>query len=229
MNRRDLLKFGGVSVVAASTAACAGSPLGGSSDNERFFEAIRQNDARAMRNLLKAGVDPNSVNAQGDPGLFWALKEGSLDVAQVLIQAPGIHLNQLNKAGESPLMIAALKGETPIAKELIKQGAAIDKDGWTPLHYAVTGEDLDIVKLLLSYGVNVNARSPNGTTPLMMAARYGNEAGAKLLLEHGADPTLKNQLGLTAVDFAKRSDRQSMVNLITAAIQKGSGGATGGH
>ena len=61
------------------------------------------------------------------------------------------------------------------------------------------------MELLLENHAYIDAESPNGTTPLMMAAHYGTPAAVKLLLEAGADPTLKNQLGLTAIDFARRA------------------------
>ena len=64
------------------------------------------------------------------------------------------------------------------------------------------------------------AASPNGTTPLMMAAQYGSNEAVQLLLDEGADPTLKNQLGLTAADFALRVSRTESADKIAAAIRK---------
>ena len=65
----------------------------------------------------------------------------------------------------------------------------------------------------------IDAESPNGTTPLMMAAEYGAPGAVKLLLEAGADPRLKNQLGLTAVDFALRANRADVAETIAAFIR----------
>ena len=76
-----------------------------------------------------------------------------------------------------------------------------------------------IIELLLEQHAYIDAESPNGTTPLMMAAHYGSPAAVKLLLEAGADPALKNQLGLTAIDFAYRAGRQDAADMIAANIR----------
>jgi ankyrin repeat protein len=75
------------------------------------------------------------------------------------------------------------------------------------------------MRLLLDAYAYIDAASPNGTTPLMMAAQYGSDDAVRLLLEEGADPTIKNDLSLTAVDFANRVDRPETAKIILAAIQ----------
>ena len=86
-------------------------------------------------------------------------------------------------------------------KALIARGADVNKTGWAPLHYAAsagTPQHTAIIALLLENHAYIDATSPNGTTPLMMAAHYGSNDAVQLLLDEGADPTLKNQLGLSA-------------------------------
>jgi hypothetical protein len=86
----------------------------------------------------------------------------------------------------------------------------VNKPGWSPLHYAATGPDPKIVELLLDRGAVVDADSPNRSTPLMMAARYGKEGSVKLLLARGADPKRTNDLNQTAADFARSAGRESL-------------------
>ncbi|TAL72007.1 MAG: ankyrin repeat domain-containing protein, partial [Burkholderiaceae bacterium] len=181
---------------------------------EDFFSAIRENDAGAVKALMERGFDPNTRGPKGQVGLMMALDEPALQAVQVLLDAPGIDVNVLDAHGESPLMMASLKGQFDIAKELIDKGADVNKTGWTPLHYAATGGHAKIVSLLLDHYAYIDAASPNGTTPLMMAAYYGNAETVKLLLDEGADPLLKNQQGLTAIDFAQRAHRPDAANLI---------------
>jgi ankyrin repeat protein len=131
-----------------------------------------------------------------------ALQKKSLKVAETLIAWRTINVNQMNAKGETPLMMAAFNRELRLAQQLIARGADVNQTGWTPLHYAATAGDVDMIRLLLEEHAYIDAESPNGTTPLMMAAYYGGPMATKLLLEEGADPTLKNDKGLTAYDFA---------------------------
>lgn len=199
-------------VIAWFSSANAGS-------YEDFFMAIKQDNPAAIQNLLQRGFDPNTIDPNGQTGLFIALREPSLKSAQVLVDWPKTNLNLLNGKGESALMMAALKDQQELAEKLIKKGADVNKTGWTPLHYAASNGHLAIISLLLENSAYIDAESPNGTTPLMMAAMYGTPAAVKLLLQEGADPQLKNQQGLTALQFAQRGNRPDTAEAIAAAIR----------
>lgn len=187
---------------------------------EDFFAAIKRDDAPALTALLQRGFDPNTPTPDGQYGLYLALREPSVQVARVLIDWPKTQVEARNRADESALMMAALKGQTDLAQRLIARGADVNKPGWTPLHYAATSGHQAIIRLLLDAHAYIDAESPNGTTPLMMAAQYGTIAAVRQLLEAGADATLKNQLGLTAQDFALRAQRQDVAELIAAQRRK---------
>jgi uncharacterized protein len=184
-----------------------------------FFRAAVQDDADTVQALLQRGFDPDTLDPKGLSGLYLALREPSPKVAQVLIAWPKTNVEIRTDHDESPLMMACLRGELELAKELIDRGADVNKPGWTPLHYAATNGHLDIMELLFANSAYIDAESPNGTTPLMMAAQYASAAAVKRLLDEGADPTLKNQLGLSAIDFAYRAGRTESADLIAAAIR----------
>ena len=74
--------------------------------------------------------------------------------------------------------------------------------------------------MLLDHSAYIDAESPNGTTPLMMAARYGSTASVQLLLDQDADPKIKNQQGLTALDFAQQGQRPDAVEAIALRVRK---------
>lgn len=196
--------------LAASLPARAGA-------YEDFFKAVTFDDAATIEQLLRRGFDPNSVDEAGQGALFLAMREGSFKVAAALLKAPGLKVDQANDAGETPLMMAALRGHEDWLPQLVAQGAGIDREGWTPLHYAATGPQPAAVAWLLERGARADARSPNGTTPLMMAARYGSEESVDILLRRGADPKLRNQLNLTAADFARVAGRESLAQRLAAA------------
>ncbi|WP_341911364.1 ankyrin repeat domain-containing protein [Polaromonas sp. YR568] len=187
---------------------------------EDFFAAIKQDNPGAIRQLLTRGFDANTVDPKGQPGLSLAIQEPSPKATQALLDWPKTNVNALNANGESPLMLAAIKGQLDMVAALIKRDADVNKTGWTPLHYAASKGHLAIMNLLLENHAYIDAESPNGTTPLMMAAQYGTGPAVQLLLDAGADPLLKNQQGLTAIDFARRVSRTESIDLIAAAVRK---------
>ena len=183
-----------------------------------FFDAVKNDQVAAIEQLLARGFDVNTLDPQGQHGLALAIREPSPKVAEALIDAPQIDLNALNAQGESPLMLASLKGQLELVEYMVKKGADVNKPGWTPLHYAATNSHLSVIRLLLENHAYIDAESPNGSTPLMMASMYGSLAAVKLLLDEGADPLLKNQQGLTALQFAQRANRLEAAELITKSL-----------
>jgi uncharacterized protein len=212
-------------IVAAAAALvlplCAAPAHAGS--YEDFFGAIRRDDGRSIRALVRRGFDPNTLDPTGQYGLMLALGDSSFDAAQALVEAPGIQVEVRNKNDESPLMLACIKGHLKLVQALIDKDADVNKPGWAPLHYAATAinpDQLAIVSLLLENSAYIDAASPGGTTPLMMAAYFGKIDTVTLLLNEGADPFLRNNKNLTAIDMAKQADRQNVADLIAESIRR---------
>ena len=180
-----------------------------------FFRAVRHDDVNTVQALLQRGFDANTVSPEGLPAIILAVREPSLKVAEFLAAWPPTRVDQRNEHGETVLMLAALKGYREVVNRLVARRAEVNKEGWTALHYASTGAHLQVMTLLIGAGASIDARSPNGTTPLMMAAHYGNAAAVKLLLDAGADAQLKNQLGLAALDFARGAERTDTMKLLS--------------
>ncbi|RZI78151.1 MAG: ankyrin repeat domain-containing protein [Variovorax sp.] len=185
-----------------------------------FFRAVRGDNASAIRDLIARGFDPNTRDENNQTGLLIALREPSPKVIQVLLDSPKTNVEARNSKDESPLMLAAIKGQQEFVVKLLARDADVNKTGWAPLHYAASSGQLTIMKLLLDKYAFIDAQSPNGTTPLMMAAMYGSTESVKLLLDEGADPMMKNEQGMTAADFARRANRGDAAALIGAAMQK---------
>ncbi len=186
---------------------------------EDFFQAVKRDDPGVVMQLLARGFDANVPDPQGQSGLLIALKEPSPKVAAALVDWQKTDLNAFNPQGESPLMMASLKGQLDLAAKMIKRGADVNKTGWTPLHYAASTGQVKLIGLLLENHAYIDAESPNGSTPLMMASMYGTGDAVKLLLDEGADPLLKNQQGLTALQFAERGKRPDAIELLSNAVR----------
>lgn len=188
-------------------------------DGVSFFRAVNVDDDRTVRQLLDKGFDPNTRNPQGQGALFLAMREDSGKVATALLAHPALQVDATTSADETALMMAALRGNTTWVTRLIERGAAINRPGWTPLHYAASGPGTAIVKLLLERGAQIDAPSPNRSTPLMMAARYGASESAELLLARGANAKLRNDRDLTAADFARSAGRDSLARQLDEAAR----------
>jgi len=202
------------SLLLAAAAVAHAAPI------DDFVTAAELDDVRGIAKLLGQGLDPNQADARGRTALFTALREGSQRALERLLEAPQLDVNAANASGETPLMIAAIRGSLPAAKALVKRGAAVNRAGWTPLHYACSGPDNGVAAFLIAQDAELNARSENGTTPLMMAARYGNSALVPLLLKAGAEPRAANEQGLTVADFADRGGRDVMAKDLRRLIEE---------
>lgn len=184
-----------------------------------FFRAVNVDNDRSVKDLLASGFDPNTANEKGQVGLYLALREESFKVAAALLAHPATRIDATTEADETPLMMAAMRGNLDWTQRLLERGAAINRMGWTPLHYAASGPEVAVVKLLLDRGAVIDAPSPNSTTALMMAARYGPHDSVELLLQRGANPKLRNQRQMTPADFASSVGREPLARLLEAAAR----------
>lgn len=181
---------------------------------EDFFLAIKRDRPAVVERILARGFDVNSPDPEGQRALHLALRDDLHQVAMVLLDAPGVDIDAPNAQGETPLMIAAIRGSLEWCQRLVHIGAKVNRSGWAPLHYAASSPDPRTIGFLLDEGAWIDAPGPNGTTALMMAAGYGSQEAVGLLLARGANPTLRNHLGLSARDFARRSGRDWLVRLL---------------
>jgi ankyrin repeat protein len=212
MQRRGFLRLTGRAILAGIVlAAFPGTAVLAASSEQTtdFFRAVAMDDAATVKSLLAAGVDPNQQNPLGgEPALVIAAREGSMRVLRTLLDQPGIQLDATAMNGNTALMMAAFKRNRQAAEALIARGAAVNRPGWTPLHYAAASGDEDVARLLIKRGAKLDAVSPPASgsyTPLMMAAREGHPDMVAFLTEQGANPKLTNSEGLTAAQIAARA------------------------
>ena len=131
----------------------------------------------------------------------------------------GADLEETNEGGESVLACALrARCDFDLLMLLIESGADIfdfDDEGVSILDMAITYDNLEIVNYLIEKGMDINQTNRrSGFTSLMAAACYGRVKIVKILIEKGANQTAKDSKGFTAVDFARKMNKKSILELL---------------
>jgi ankyrin repeat protein len=167
--------------------------------------AARRHSESMIRLLISNSADRDAKGYNIMTPLDWAAGHCNRKVVELMITAKNI--NSYDGIGSTPLLSAAFHGAFANVKTLIKKGAdpcaAALTDGFTALHLA---NSKIMVEYLLSYGLNVNARTPESLyTPLHHAAAKCRPSVVQALLAHGADANAKTNFELTALHYVANS------------------------
>jgi hypothetical protein len=182
-----------------------------------FGYAVERGDLRRVKGWLDEGLSPEYEAAHIGTGLMVAAWYGHIEMMALFVER-GADLRRSNRNGEQALQLAAWGGHLEAVKWLIEHGAPLEREDkqWGALHYAVFNGHEKVVSDLMARGANVNARAPNGATPLMLAAREGHERLARVLLEAGANTRSESDWGDTALTMAMRYNHLRLAKMISS-------------
>ena len=190
-----------------------------SDDEVDFFRAAQMDNASAIKKILARGLNPNVREPGGETGLIVAMRYEANRVATLLMDQKGIDLEAKAPNGNTALMMAAFRQNKTMVLDMIRRGAQVNQKGWAALHYSAAAGSTEITAILLEHHAYIDAESPSGMTPLMMAAREGHENVVAQLLQEGADATLKDGgFHLTAAEFATKADKPWIAKTINAFL-----------
>lgn len=190
-------------LVGALLIGAAGTVSAQSGARDELFRAIQRDDAHALRTALLRGADGNALDDAGEPAIVLAARSKCWNAVRALVELRGTRLDAANRDGSTAIMYAALHGELQLVRDMVGRKAEVNKAGWTALHFAAANGHVELIRFLLEHHAYIDAESPNGTTPLMMAARQAQSSAVRFLIDEGADPTPRNQSGLDAAAYAK--------------------------
>ena len=203
------------------------------SKSSPLLYACQNGRTKLLQLLLESGSDINAKSADGTSAIHFATQSGRTDMVKLLLQK-GFDVNCKNKFGETPLYYLLYPRPFPIfhkvidmcaiAELLIKSGAKIDEateSKETPLIHAIQKNRTEFVKLLISYGVNVNCVSNSGATPLIIfTTKLDHDIEIlNLLIDNGADINALNPEGLSPLHTAVIEGNMKLTKLL---ISKGS-------
>ncbi len=163
-----------------------------------------------------AGDAPASPPDPKATRVMEALRNGDLkSFKKLLVEDPKV-VNLKGPGGSTPLMYAALYGDSASVRFLLDRGAdpnTRNNDGASALMWGV--HDAIKTRLLLAGGAEVDARADDGRTPLIIAAgRHGSSAVVRLLLDHGANPSAKAADGTTTLQQAAQAGDDEVLRLL---------------
>ena len=194
--------------------------VGISSAQGRLIDAVRANDAGAVRTILDSRADANAVQPDGTTALHWAVERDAIEIVQLLIRA-GANVKATNRYGATPLWLASLNGNAATIGVLLEAGAdpsAASDEGETALMVAARTGKVDAVNLLLARGADPNVKEQwRGQTALMWAAAEGYAPVIETLVARGADVSARSNGGFTAILFAAREGRIAAVDALIKA------------
>ncbi|KRT79272.1 Ankyrin repeat-containing protein [Oryctes borbonicus] len=159
--------------------------------------------------LLKYIV--NMVDSSGNTAMHYAVSHGNFDVVSILLDSKVCDINKQNKAGYTSVMLVSLaemRSDTHahVVKRLFSLAdvnVRAKQHGQTALMLAVSHGRLDMVKMLLEAGADVNIQDEDGSTALMCAAEHGHIEIVKYFLsQKDCDSTIADVDGSTALKIA---------------------------
>lgn len=188
---------------------------------QSIFIAAQKNDVEGFRKLLESGSSVNQSDLNGVSLAQYAIENDSYDVVKLMIEK-GYDVNtNLKPSNISVLMYCCYRKKFEIAKLFIKKGANVNYaiqsgnlKGTTPLITCAMFGSLDLTKLLVEKGADLNAADDKGDTPIIAALGCKYPEIARYLIEKGADVNKKNKVGWTPVLGAIFSDSLGIAEFI---------------
>jgi hypothetical protein len=181
----------------------------------------REKPADPKYELLEAGIPFNEESMAGSV-------IGGNEKALSLFLEAGFSPNTRDKFGVPLLILAARMGNRSIVNLLVKAGAQVNQQAGDRLSTAlidgVSGKHYGIVEDLLAAGADVNLKTRDGQSALIIAVGLNDETSAEMLLRAGADADDPDSLGASGRQYAALFKKPAMLILLDKyAPQKSAG------
>ncbi|MDH5691839.1 MAG: ankyrin repeat domain-containing protein [Gammaproteobacteria bacterium] len=168
----------------------------------------------AVRVLLKNNAFMNAQDIDGMTALMIAAADGHTDTIKVLLEY-GADPNIVNNYDATALTNSVFFGHIDASKALLEGKTRFTREASEKALLIVSGlGHVEIIKLLLDYGVDVNANGKNKRTPVMAAINFDHVGSVETLLKKGARTDAMDSDGITVMELAKDKGNPQIVALI---------------
>jgi 26S proteasome non-ATPase regulatory subunit 10 len=178
-------------------------------DKYAIHEAAREGRLQVVESLLRANPKLANLHDQDERlPVHWACAFAHLDVVKLLASTRSFDPDAQDGSGWTPLAIASsLKDNSglPIIELLLSKEAdpkIPTNSGVTPLHLAVSKNNLEVCRMLLKHGASARVKDKRGQLALHRAAAAGNVPIVRLLIENKSPVNATDMDGLTALHHA---------------------------
>jgi ankyrin repeat protein len=161
-----------------------------------------------LKYLLEKGAQVNAKDTTGATPLHGAAARGHVEACKLLVEK-GADVSVKTAGGLTPFYFAALRGNKELLEYLLAHGASKSdlglRDAWgrTPLcSVSRDGGNAETLRLLISYGADVNAADSSGWSPILLAAWRPYKDAVNVLLEAGADLMVNTPKGERLLAYA---------------------------
>ena len=185
------------------------STMAESSEKYAIHAAAREGRTQAVESLLNANPKLANLHDQDERlPIHWAAASAHLEIVKLLASTRSFDSDPQDGSGWTSLAIASsLKDNSglPIIELLLSKDAdpkMPTNSGVTPLHLAVSKNNLEVCKLLLKHGASARVKDKRGQVALHRAAAAGNVPIVKLLLENKSPINSTDMDGMTALHHA---------------------------
>ena len=176
-----------------------------------LHDAVHANDKAKVERMLSKGEDINAKDAYHLTPLHRAIIEGKYGIAKFLI-AKGADVNAKVNKSMTPLHWAVIEEKIEFAKGIYGKGVVVNANDNSSKPSSLTAaNDMEMVKLLIANGADVNAKANNDWTPLY---RVVSKEMANLLIEKGADVNAKDSSGETPLHVAINHGAKAVVEVL---------------
>jgi uncharacterized protein len=199
-----------VAIVLAAALGGCGKP---DPPTVNLYLALERGDLDQLKRHIAWGTDVLSPLPDGRTPLQIAAADGREVFVEMLLEH-GADPGARGADGHDAMETALINGRIQVATLLAPRNEPIDADALLLVLAQHGTRDRFALSFLLQRGANINARGPDGDTPLLVAVRRNDRVFVRHLVDRGADPFVTDARGKSALEVAEELGHQDVARLL---------------